>query len=37
MFKDHRIREKGGNYVKDSNGNLIEMPENVQTRIERRD
>ena len=37
MSKDHRIREKGGNYIKDSNGNLIEMPENVQTRIERRD
>lgn len=35
--KEVRIREAGGNYIKDSSGNLIEIPSNVQTRIERRD
>lgn len=34
--KENRIRENGGNYIKDSNGNLIEIPSSVQTRIERR-
>lgn len=36
LAKEERIREKGGNYIKDSNGNLIEIPQNVHTRIERR-
>lgn len=35
--KENRIRNAGGNYIKDGNGNLIEIPKNVQTRIERRD
>ena len=35
--KESRIREAGGNYIKDSNGNLVEIPDSVQTRIERRD
>lgn len=37
LAKENRIRENGGNYIKDSNGNLIEIPKDVQTRIERRD
>lgn len=35
--KEARIRENGGNYIKDSDGNLVEIPDNVKTRIERRD
>jgi hypothetical protein len=35
--KEQRIRESGGNYIIDSNGNLIEIPSEVKTRIERRD
>lgn len=35
--KEKRIRENGGNYIKDSDGNLVEIPSNVKTRIERRD
>ena len=35
--KEQRIRENGGNYIKDSEGNLIEIPKDVNTRIERRD
>lgn len=35
--KEGRIRDAGGNYVRDSDGNLIQIPSNVQTRIERRD
>lgn len=34
--KESRIREEGGNYIKDGNGTLIEIPPTVQTRIERR-
>ncbi len=34
--KEQRIRDKGGNYVRDSNGNLVEIPKEIQTRIERR-
>ena len=37
LSKENRIRENGGNYIKDSNGNLIEIPKDVHTRIERRD
>lgn len=35
--KENRIRENGGNYIRDSNGNLVEIPNHVHTRIERRD
>ena len=35
--KEERIREAGGNYIRDYNGNLVEIPSTVQTRIERRD
>lgn len=35
--KEQRIRENGGNYIRDSEGNLIEIPKDVNTRIERRD
>ena len=35
--KEERIRGAGGNYIKDNNGNLVEIPSNVHTRIERRD
>lgn len=36
--KEERIRENGGNYVKDpETGELIRMPDSVHTRIERRD
>jgi hypothetical protein len=35
--KENRIRDAGGNFIKDGNGNLIEIPRDVSTRIERRD
>lgn len=35
--KEDRIRDNGGNYIKDDNGNLVEFPSNIRTRIERRD
>ena len=35
--KEERIRESGGNYIRDNNGNLVEIPSTVHTRIERRD
>lgn len=35
--KEQRIRDNGGNYVRDVNGNLVKIPASVQTRIERRD
>lgn len=35
--KENRIRESGGSYIKDENGNLIKIPDDVKTRIERRD
>jgi hypothetical protein len=35
--KEDRIRENGGNYIRDENGNLLEIADNVHTRIERRD
>lgn len=34
--KEKRIRDAGGNYIRDNNGNLVEIPSSVQTRIERR-
>ena len=35
--KEQRIRENGGNYIKTSDGNLVKIPDDVQTKIERRD
>lgn len=35
--KEERIRDAGGNYIKDENGNLVQIPSHVHTRIERRD
>lgn len=35
--KEERIRDNGGNYVKDKDGNLVEIPADVHTQIERRD
>jgi hypothetical protein len=36
MSKEQRIREQGGNYIKDKEtSNLIEIPENVKTEIRR--
>lgn len=35
MAKEYRIKENGGQYVKDSNGNLLRIPNNVQTNIVR--
>jgi hypothetical protein len=35
--KEERIRANGGNYVKDKDGNLVEIPADVHTQIERRD
>jgi hypothetical protein len=37
MAKEARIRDAGGNYIKDSNGNLVEIPSDVKTRIVRID
>lgn len=37
LAKENRIREFGGNYIRDNNGNLIKIPSSVQTRVERRD
>lgn len=36
MAKESRIRENGGVFIKDDDGNLIEMNKKTQTRIERR-
>lgn len=35
--KEERIRENGGNYIKDVNGQLFEIPSDLHTRIERRE
>lgn len=37
LAKEDRIRDNGGNYIKDSNGNLVQLSNNVKTRIERRE
>ena len=37
IAKETRIRENGGNYVKLKNGDIVKIPENITTRIERRD
>ena len=36
-MKEERIREAGGNYIRDYDGNLLRIPDTLQTRIERRD
>lgn len=36
IAKEERIRENGGNYIKDGNGNLCKIPDDLHTRIERR-
>lgn len=35
IAKEQRIREVGGNYIKNFNGNLVKIPNNMNTRIER--
>ncbi len=37
LAKEYRIRDNGGNYIKDYNGNIFRIPGNVETRVERRD
>ena len=37
LAKEERIRDNGGNYIRDNNGNLVEIPSTVHTHIERRD
>lgn len=37
LAKENRIRNDGGSYIRDNNGELIKVPENVQTNVERRD
>lgn len=37
LAKESRIRDSGGNYFRDHNGNLIKIPSSVRTRVERRD
>ena len=35
--KEERIRDAGGNYIRDNDSNLVKIPTTVHTRIERRD
>lgn len=35
MAKEYRIRESGGNYIRDDNGNLLKIPDNVNNEIVR--
>lgn len=35
--KEERIRDMGGNYIRDNHGNIIKIADTVHTRIERRD
>lgn len=35
--KEDRIRENGGNYIRTNDGRLVKIPDDVKTRIERRD
>lgn len=37
IIVESRIRDNGGNYIKDENGNIVRIPNNVQTKIDRRD
>lgn len=36
LSKEYRIRENGGDYVKGNNGELIRVPQNIETRVDRR-
>lgn len=36
IAKENRIRENGGNYIRNGNGDLIRLPNDIQTKIERR-
>lgn len=37
IAKEDRIRDAGGNYIRDNNGNLVQVPATLRTRVERRD
>lgn len=37
LAKEARIRDLGGNFIRDNSGNLIEIPSDLNTRIERRE
>ena len=37
LAKEYRIRDNGGNYIKDYNGNICRILGNVETRVERRE
>lgn len=37
LQKEYRIRSIGGNYIKDDNGNVCRIPNNVETRVDRRE
>ena len=37
IAKEDRIRDAGGNYIRDNNGNLVQVPATIRTRVERRD
>lgn len=37
LAKENRIREAGGNYIRVRDGNLVEIPSSVSTRVERKD
>ena len=37
LQKEYRIRSMGGNYIKDDNGNVCRIPNNVETRVDRRE
>lgn len=37
LAKEYRIRDNGGNYIKDYNGNICRIPSNVETKVERRE
>lgn len=37
LAKEYRIRDNGGNYIRDYEGNVYRVPDNVETRVERRD
>jgi hypothetical protein len=37
IAKEERIRANGGNYIKTEHGGLVKIPDNIITRIDRRD
>lgn len=37
LAKEERIRDAGGNYIQDNDGNLVEIPDSLHTHVERRD